>query len=797
MTKLWFITSLVAALTLVSLQGAAAPSKAEPTRLYVSTLGKDNWSGQLAEPTADRSDGPFATLERARDAIRALNQEHALPQGAVVLIRGGAYYLKAPFALTSRDSGTETAPIVYRAFPGEEVRVSGARLIGSLAPVNDTEVLNTLDAAARGNVYQADLKSVGITDPGAPNEGGAEVFFDDIPMNLSRWPNTGFVRIADLVEQDGHEINGVKGSKTGKFKYDGDRPSRWLRERDPWLHGYWFWDWSDQRQKIASIDTSTSTIALTPPYHSYGYRKGQWYYAFNMLCELDSPGEWYIDREKNILYFWPPKPVNSAKTTVSDLVNVISMKDASFVTLEGLTIEGSRASAVTITGGASILLERCVIRNAGGGGIDITGQGHRAENCDIYQVGAGGISLTGGDRATLTPGGLRADNNHIHHYGRVKPMYTPGISLNGVGNTAAHNLIHDAPHMAIFFSGNEHLMEFNEIHHVCLESNDAGAIYAGRNWTMRGNMIRYNYLHEIDGFEHKGCVGVYLDDMFASATISSNIFYKVVSAAFIGGGRDCTVENNIFVDCKPALHVDARALNWAAYHADDWIKEAKEKGTLLGIAYNKPPYSERYPKLITILDDNPKAPVGNVIARNVCWGGKWDDIEKVARPLLTFENNLLDQDPLFVDAAKQDFRLKSDSPAFKLGFKAIPVEQIGMKPIATSSGDALKVMSRDLESGALSPTLRVSAWLNLARRSRDAGDLDGARRCIKTALSVRGASADDRANAYLELGRTEAVAGGPGESGSDVRQSRVNQRGIRILAQSCVYSGRRCKRTRQ
>ena len=124
----------------------------------------------------------------------------------------------------------------------------------------------------------------------------------------------------------------------------------------------------------------------------------------------------------------------------------------------------------------------------------------------------------------MEPGGHLAENNHIHHYARTKRTYSSAIQLSGVGNRARHNLIHNAPHMAIGFGGNDHLMEFNEIHSVCYESNDAGAIYAGRNWTMRGNVIRNNYLHHINGFEGKGCVGVYLDDMFASAEITNNVF---------------------------------------------------------------------------------------------------------------------------------------------------------------------------------------------------------------------------------------------------------------------------------
>ena len=195
---------------------------------------------------------------------------------------------------------------------------------------------------------------------------------------------------------------------------------------------------------------------------------------------------------------------------------------------------------------------------------------------------------------------------------------------------------------------------------------------------MRGTVIRNNYLHHINGFEGRGCVGVYLDDMFGGTEIVSNVFYQVTSAAFIGGGRDCVIANNIFVDCNPAIHVDARAVGWAKNHADEWVKEGHEKATLSGIAYQQPPYSERYPVLTKILEDDPWSPKGNVIARNICVGGRWDDIESKARPLIAFQDNLLKDDPRFVDPAKRNFKLQDDSPAWKLGFQPIPIDKIGV-----------------------------------------------------------------------------------------------------------------------
>ena len=189
------------------------------------------------------------------------------------------------------------------------------------------------------------------------------------------------------------------------------------------------------------------------------------------------------------------------------------------------------------------------------------GTSHGVVGCDIYQTGQGGIHLEGGDRKTLTPAGHYADNNHIHHTARWDPVYQQGITVFGVGNRATHNLIHHVPHIAIGFTGNDQTIEYNEIHSAVFQSNDAGAIYTSppdETWSMRGHKIRFNYLHNIHGFEGKGCLGVYLDDCFSSADISSNIFYDVATAILIGGGRDNLMTNNLFVNCDRAFSIDAR-----------------------------------------------------------------------------------------------------------------------------------------------------------------------------------------------------------------------------------------------
>ncbi|MDZ7616927.1 MAG: right-handed parallel beta-helix repeat-containing protein [Patescibacteria group bacterium] len=744
MTRCVTFLLAVALTTSVPLLPAAEQQGTDGLLLYVSTTGNDAWTGRSPKPNEAGTDGPFATLEQARDRIRQLKSSDGLPVGGVtVALMPGRYERSEAFALTAEDAGSAASPIVYRAWPGGEVTICGSRTVTAWQPVTDPEVLDRLDASARGNVYQADLGSLGVETygdllhdaawevqwrhhrddnqgeatqgdalaaqrhvqrTGTPVEPRLELFFNGQPMTLSRWPNEGFTHIDKALGETAFDVRGLPGRREGIFSCVDDRVGRWVNEKDALVRGYWYRDWVVQTQRIESIDLENRVIRLAEPYHNYGgYRDGMWFFGLNLLCEIDRPGEWMIDRGRGLLYFWPPSSLESGRAEVSVADGLFKLTNTAHITLRGFRLEAARGTAVRIHESDTCRVVGCTIRNVTNYGVTIVdGKDCAVVGCDITGTGGGGVFMAGGDREELIPAGHVVENCHIHHFARWDRTYRPGVLMTGVGLRASHNLIHHAPHSAIIYGGPLHQFDHNEIHNVCQESHDCGAIYGGRSWCMRGDLFLHNYLHHICGKDGGPCNGIYLDDANSGATIRGNVFHQVWRPVFVGGGRDTLVENNIFVDCPQAFHLDARYApgNWAAQYGDPRIEKARETGVLNGVRFSEPPYGTRYPELASMLDDDPTWPKGNVVKGNIFWRGDgtnlrrtgwdrpaenkayqvawWHHIQKSAYALVTIENNMVDVDPRFVDEAAGDFRLREDSPAWTMGFQPIPFEKIGL-----------------------------------------------------------------------------------------------------------------------
>jgi hypothetical protein len=584
---------------------------------------------------------PYQTLAQARDAIRAMRKTGTLKSGeaVTVIVSSGVYPLDASLEFGASDGGTAEAPIVYRARESGKARLQGGIALkpSSFKPVTDPAVLARLDAAVRGKVLVCDLSAQPAFPEFKTSFRGAPaapwLYVNHQPMTLARWPNVtaanagwaGFSKAVDtgLPKPDAADP-ALRKARPGSFVFDDARPERWNISEGVWLLGYWTHDWSDEVIRVASYDAGRKVITLAAP-HNYGINGGTWgaanrrFFAMNALEELDAPGEWYLDRARRQLYFYPEADLSRAQIVLATLTGpLVRISGAKHVKFIGLGFEFGHGDGIVAQNVEGLEIIGCTVANLAGSGVSLSGLASSVRSCNLHNLGRSGISLSGGDRKLLTPAKNLAENNHIHHFGLFQRTYAPGIGLSGCGQIARHNRIHDAPHNAFLYGGNEHLMEFNEVYRVVMETGDAGAFYTGRDWTSQGNILRHNYIHNLGGGDakHVNTMGMYLDDCDSGDTIVGNVFYRAGRAIMIGGGRDNPVLNNLVIDCPIGLHMDARGMTWKQWNnpADrSWHLEEKAQR----LNYTQPPWSTKYPRLAAIMNEEPRKPLGNEIRRNV------------------------------------------------------------------------------------------------------------------------------------------------------------------------------------
>jgi hypothetical protein len=678
--------------TLLGTMSMGSAAEQPGLTFYVSPQGKDAWTGKLASPNRQGSDGPFATLTAARDAIRPLIAAGQLPRGGVtVMVQAGEYTLTDSFELTAADSGSPTRPIIYRAAPGATVRIIGGRTLPAEAfsPLQDEKILARLAPEVRGKIMSADLKALGLSDlgsfpvkyRGAP--AAPELFFNDQRMTLARWPNEGWARIAKIIQTGSIPRTGDKGNEPGIFEYAEEEPGRWQVDQGVWLQGYWCFDWYDETIQIKAIDPQTRRITLAVP-TLYGVKQGnpspRRYKALNVLEELNTPGEYYLDRALGKVYFYPPGPLAGSRITLSTLnAPLFKLTDVSHVTLRGFTFEAGLHNGLSITGGTRNQVLACVARNLRATGIVVQGGTlHRLEACDIYDTGTGGVILAGGDRKTLTPGGHEAVNCHIWNYSVHQLTYANAFLLQGVGQRVAHCLIHDAPHQAIGVGGNDHIFEYNELYNICTETDDCGAYYKGRNPSCRGNIVRYNFFYNIGSPMGHGNAAVYFDDGDGGDFVIGNLFFRCgdpgkgsFGTVFSHGGHGLTAEDNIFLECK-------RPLGSAPWNDKRWKESLNPQLLLQDVDITSEVYLKRYPELAGYMDPQPGQPRVSLARRNVLALGA--SVSSGNWQVSPEENWITDQDPGFVDAAKGNFNLRPGAEVFRRlpGFQAPPFAKMGL-----------------------------------------------------------------------------------------------------------------------
>lgn len=632
---------------------------------------------------SDAADGvrkPVATLGRARDVVRALRRKGV--KGAIAVnILPGEYPVTAPLALTKQDSGTAAGPVVYRATrPGKATLYGGKRITG-FVPVTDEAILARLPEEGRGRVQVCDLKAQGITDYGAlavrgfsqpPSPPTLELFVNRKPMTLARWPNTGFVPIRRLVEPGSRAAG-----KPSVFEYVDDRHSRWTQAADAWIFGYFRYLWADATIAVTGIDAAARTVTCGEAYQ-YGEPgmdtgQGIQYYAFNLLEEIDQPGEWYLDRAAGRLYLYPPTDLTQAVVELGMLSTpMVTARGVRHVRFEGLTFDLGRYNGLALDDCSDCLIAGCTVSRMAGNGITVNG-GTRVGllSCDVHTIGRRATEVIGGDRATLKPGGHFVENCRIHDFGRIDRTYTPAIQLEGVGNRVAHNLMYDGPSSVMRIEGNDHVIEFNDVRRAVLESDDQGAMELFGNPTYRGVVFRHNRFIDCGkaggGAQVHGQAAIRFDDAISGMLVYGNVFIRSANGNFgaiqINSGRDNVMDNNLYVECK-------RGVTGGWYPFNSVWKQVAEKQQP-EVLITSDLYLKRYPEMAWMLKDPGINHVwrslfvgcGPTFAGNLASLDLLQNVEAPGRPAVAS-----------AAASRRPGALAGQAP----GFRPIPVGEIGL-----------------------------------------------------------------------------------------------------------------------
>ena len=313
--------------------------------------------------------------------------------------------------------------------------LGGRKLTGFKPLAKDSPLRKRIPPAVADKVVQVNLRALGIKQT-APlvqcgfgisrKAGHSQLYVNSQPMPLAGWPN------------DGKYVKLVGGVDARTFRTASNRPVRWATVHGAWAYGYWNKDWADSYHPITACNANAHTVTLggaRPP--AYGFRKGQRYRYLNVPEELDAPGEWYIDRDLDVLVMYPPAGADLAKADVLLSMlgeTMITLKDTHDVLLEGLVVEAGRAGGVRIDGGQSNFASSCILRCLGKEAVVLDGGDRNAVfGCVLYNLAEGGIILSGGDRRTLTPGEHYVVNCDIHDFGQWCKTYRPAVKLAGVG----------------------------------------------------------------------------------------------------------------------------------------------------------------------------------------------------------------------------------------------------------------------------------------------------------------------------------------------------------------------------
>jgi hypothetical protein len=643
---------------------------------FVAPGGNDAWSGTLAAPNAAKTDGPFATPARARDAARQRRQ--ANPEKPVtVLLRGGRYELAGPLALTPEDSGTKASPLVFAAYPGETPVLSGGTLV---KPKTGDGVWVVPVPAAK-----APVRNISV---------GGELRL------ASRWPKEGQFTIAGLA---GADPKANYRTPADRFEFaEGQIDPGWKDLSDVEVVVLHFW--VAGRYRIKNVDAKARVVTLDRPsirrFTEDGGPKPARFYLSN-VPDL-APGEFQHDRAAGVIRYRPKSGETPGKSPV-----VVPRLDAvvrfdgepeggrfvEHVDLRGLTLSDTTfdtgtknagdlqaaqhvPGSVRLRGARDCGIADCRLVNLGGYGIELADgcRGNRVTGNELAHLAAGGIRMTGG--AANSPAAMRTGenviaDNHLHHLGEVFHAGVGVLSQHADGNRILHNHIHHLYYTGISVGwvwgygpsvSRENLIEGNLIHDIGQKLlSDMGGVYL--LGLAPGTVVRGNVIRDVESFGYGGW-GIYTDEGSTGVTTENNLVYRTKSGGFHQHyGKENLIRNNIFALAREGQLMRTRAEPHTSFTLERNIVYAKD-APLFAKNWTGDKFEIDHNLYWDASGKEPAFPGGTLKD----WRARGHDTHSLVA------------DPLFVDPDKGDFRLKPGSPAEKVGFKPFDYSAAGVRP---------------------------------------------------------------------------------------------------------------------
>jgi len=655
---------------------------AAETHLYVAPAGNDAWSGSLPAANSAASDGPFASVRRARDRVREIRAEGPVP--VTVHLFGGVYRQEETLVFTPADSGSAESPVTYQAEPGELPIISGGGVLRSWK----VDASEQLPPALRGKVWSAPVPALTQGTPWHFNQ----LFVGEQRRVRARHPNKG----AFLRSDGPHSRHPTRGF----FFKEGDVKS-WDRLSDALFIVCHSWETSIHHVRSLDPETRQVTFLEHAPWPMGHWERQQRYSVENIFEALDEPGEWYLNADTATVFYLPlpGEKVESFSATAPILTSTLVRFEGDpaqgrwieHLRFRGLGFHHSDAALghlrnspqaeinqpalIQASGLRHTVFEGCEIAHTGAHGIwlGLGCEDNLVRQCHLHDLGGGGVYLGGGWGLYEDPPAARntVDNCFVHDGGHLFHG-AHGVWIGKSShNRVTHNEISNFDYSGISCgwswgfqpsSAHHNQLDYNHIHHL---GNGSGLSDMGGIYTLGispGTTVRGNHIHHIYSYapvSHGS--GIYPDEGSSQILIENNVVHHVETCAlFQHYGKDNLVRNNIL-----------------AFGGKGQMQRCREDKPCHFIAEGNLVYSG-IADIVAGVWKNGDWKLG----RNLYWSTagepKFLGMNFAEWQKKTGDEGSLVADPLFVDPEKGDFRLREGSPALKSGFRPIDFSQIGL-----------------------------------------------------------------------------------------------------------------------